>query len=231
MKLVETVALPSVEEQPLVHPLDIAEARNVFRRAYWIRSLTSPGVALVIAAILWFFVDTWVAPVAAFLSLAVIGHFAAAWSDREAWGFIPRKRRDEGRTLPFTWDLGSAVILAALLSVGVLLIGTRFTRVSSDIHDYVLGAAIATVGMCVVVLVIRLSRRATRRAALFSIPWVTALVASISVVCAWVIAAGPNWVYPDSVLWGFVITLVIGALAGGWKLLEAYKQRRSAASA
>ena len=214
-----------------MHPLDVPEARSDFRRAYWTRSLTSPGVALVLAAILWFYVDSWVAPVVAFLSLAVIGHFAAAWSEREAWGFIPRKRRDEGRALPFAWELASAFILASLLSIGVLLIGTRFTHVLSDIHDYVLGAGIAIVSMCLVVLVIRLSRRATRRAALFSIPWIVALAASITVVCMWVIDAGPNWVYPDSVLWGFIITLAIGAVAGGWKLLEAHKQRRSAASA
>jgi len=231
MKLIETVDLPSVDEQPLVHPLDIPEARKDFRRAYWTRSFTSPGVALVVAAILWFYVDTWVFPVLAFLSLAIIGYFAAAWSDREAWGFIPRKRRDLDRPLPFWWELASAVILASLLSVGALLIGTRFTRVSSDIHDYVLGAAIAIAGMCVVVLVVRLCRTATRRAALFSIPWIVALVASISVVCVWVNDAGPNWVYPDTVLWGFIVTLATGTLAGAWKLLESYKQRRSTTSA
>jgi len=225
MKLIETVALPPVEQQPLVHPLDLPEARADFRRAYWTRSLTSPGIALVLAALSWFLVENWVMPIVGFFSLAAIGYFSAAWSDRAAWSYIPRKRRDLGRELPFAWQLTSAVLLAALLSVGVLLLGVRFTDFRSEVREYVLGAGLAVVVMCVVVLVLGLARPATRRAALFTIPWIVGLATSISIASLWTF---PGFVQWSTVLMGAGITAVIGALAGIWKLVE---QRRTAGSA
>ena len=225
MKITETVALPPVGQQELVHPLDLPEARKEFRRAYITRALTSPGIALVIAALIWFLVENWVAPVTSFFSLAVIGYFAASWSEREAWAYIPRKRRDPNRELPFTWQFASSVLLAALLTVGVLLLGVRFADFRSEVREYVLGAGLAIVAMCVVVLIIGLARPARRRAALFTIPPIVGLATSIAIVYFW---AFPGFVQSSTVLMGAGITAVIGALAGMWKL---HDQRRGSASA
>jgi len=225
MKITEPVSLPSRDVQPLVHPLDLPEARGDFRRAYVTRALTSPGIALVIAVLLWFLVENWVAPVTTFFSLAIIGYFAASWSEREAWSYIPRKRRDLGRELPFSWQLASSVLLAALLSVGVLLLGVKLGDLRSEIREYILGSGLAIVAMCLVVLVVGLARPATRRAALFTIPPIVGLATSIAIVYFWVL---PGVVESGTVLLGAAITTVIGALAGVWKLRE---QRKASASA
>ena len=224
-QITETVALPSAEQQRFVHPLDLPEARKEFRRAYITRALTSPGIALVIAALIWFLVENWVAPVTSFFSLAVIGYFASSWSELEAWSYIPRKRRDLNRELPFTWQFTSSLLLAALLSVGVLLLGARFADFRSEVREYVLGAGLAIVAMCIVVLAIGLARPARRRAALFAIPPIVGLATSIALVYIW---GFPGFVQTSTVLMGAGITAVIGALAGLWKLGE---QRRSSASA
>jgi hypothetical protein len=220
MKIIETVALPPVEEQPLVHPLDLPEARRDFRLAFWIRALTSPGTALIIASLSWFVAESWVGPVATFFALAVIGYFAAAWSDREAWSFIPRKRQDRSRTLPFSWELGRSVIVAALLSVGVLLLASRLNWVPTPVREYILGAGTAVAAMSLAVVVIVRSR-----AVLFSLAWIIGLAASI--VLGYFLFFTGN-VHLDGVLMGGLITLGIGAIVGGFKLIEQRRERGKA---
>ncbi|TBN56122.1 hypothetical protein EYE40_01205 [Glaciihabitans arcticus] len=218
--ITETITLPDPSLQPLVHPLDLPEARAHFRFAFWIRALTNPGTGLVLAALVWFLAESWVVPVVVFLSLAVIGHFAAAWSDRRAWEYIPRKRQDTERRLPLSWELGRSVIFAALLSVGVMLLALRLGGRETGVRDYTLGSAVAVVAMMIVVLAVRHSR-----AALFSIPSIVALAASLAFAWSWM---SRTPVDPSIVLMGALVMLAVGAVVGVGKLIE---ERRTAATA
>jgi len=218
--ITETVELPDPAVQPLVHPLDLPAARADFRFAFWIRALTNPGTALVLAALTWFLNESPVVPVVVFVTLAVLGHFAAAWSDRRAWGYIPRRRQDTTRRLPFGWQLGRSVIFAALLWVGVLLVALRLQDADSGVRDYSLGSALAVVALMIVVLAVRHSR-----AALFDIPSIVALAASLAIAWSWMPRAAVD---PSIVLMGALVMLAVGVVVGLGKLVE---QRGTAARA
>lgn len=228
--ITETVELPDPAVQPLVHPLDLPEARRDFRFAFWIRALTNPGTALVLAALTWFLNESWVLPVVVFVILAVIGHFAAAWSDRQAWGFIPRKRRDDARRLPFSWLLGRALIFASLLAVGLALVTVRLStgsaQIADGVNEYVVAMGAVAAAMSLVVFVVQLVRGPDRRAIAFSLPPIVAVVASV-IFAAWVLFRddAPSW--PD-LRAGALIMFAAGVIVGVGRLVE---QRRSPAGA
>ena len=175
----EIVDLPDPAVQPLVHPLDLPEARGHFRRSWLIDSATGPGVAACLAAVVWFASNSYVVPLIAGFAVLVFGRLAAGFSEREAWAFIPRKRQDRARTLPWTWRLGSGLTLAVLLAAAIVLTAFRLER--TDISDPVrtvtfgMGAAVA-----VLVLgdqIIRLIRR--RPEALGMLPGTVAVLGAV----------------------------------------------------
>jgi hypothetical protein len=97
----EDVQLPDPEVQRLVHPLDLPEARGLFRTGWLIGALTSLPVSALIAAIIAYTTRSAVPPIIAFLALAVLGALAARWHTDRAWDYIPRKRQDRaGPLLP-----------------------------------------------------------------------------------------------------------------------------------
>jgi hypothetical protein len=230
MKITETVALPDPEVQPLVHPLDIPDARRDFRLAYWVRALTSPGTAFLIAAITWFFDASWIRFAVTFAVLVILGHFAAAWSDRQAWSFIPRKRQDRARRLPFLWEFATSLIHASLFGFGIAVLVSRLalSRPYFDpgVNEYVVSMGAVAAGLSIVVVVIRFIREADKRAVAFSIPPIVA-VAIGAVFAFWALFREypPSW--PDFQA-GALIMLGAGILAGVWKLVEQRRTRESA---
>ena len=227
--VIETVALPDAAEHPLVHPLDLPEARGHFRRAFVIGALTSPGLALVLAGLSWFLGESWVTPVIVFVSTAVLGWLARRYSLREAWAYIPRKRRDHDRPLPFAWLFGSALLFASLLAIGVLLVARRLGADDIDpgIRDYTFGAGAAAAILSLVVFGIASIRgRVPRRSTLFTLPPIVALAGAVAAAYPIIFGAdGPgDW---RTVATGGAITLVVASIAGGWRLVEERRDQPS----
>ena len=96
--------------------------------AWLIESATGPGVAACVAALVWFASNSFVVPVIAGAAVLGLGRPAAGYSHREAWAFIPRKRQDRARLLPWTWRLGSGLALAILLAAALILTAIRLDR-------------------------------------------------------------------------------------------------------
>lgn len=175
----EIVDLPDPAVQPLVHPLDLPEARKHFRRSWLIDSATGPGVAACLAALVWFASQSYVVPLIAGLAVLVLGRLATGFSEREAWAFIPRKRHDRARVLPWTWRLGSGLTVAVLLAAAIILTAFRLER--PDIAEPVRTVTFA-IGAVFAVLVlgdqiIRLIRR--RPEALGMLPGTVALLGAV----------------------------------------------------
>ena len=61
----ELVDLPDPATHPLVHPLDLPQARRPFRTAWLIGALTSPPVAALVAVIIWFASHSYLVPLVA----------------------------------------------------------------------------------------------------------------------------------------------------------------------
>lgn len=143
--ITETVNLPDPSVQPLVHPLDLPEARREFRKAWLIDSLSNAAVCLCLAAIVWFLTESWVPPAFVFAATLGFGWMARRWSLREAWEFIPRKRQDRARPLPAFWTVGSAVTLAIVLAAASVLLGLRLARpdVTLGVREVCIGGAVA----------------------------------------------------------------------------------------
>jgi hypothetical protein len=220
----ELVDLPDPETQPLVHPLDLPEARREFSIGWLIGSATSLPVAALVAGIVAYLSRGVVGPIVAFLALTVLGALASRWFTNRAWDYIPRKRQDRARPVPRGWELGAAAILALVLGVALLLIVFRL-----DDPDVPLDVRSFTFGMCVVAAllvladtVIGLLRPAGRRRALASLPGVA--VVAVATVLAWI-----TWFDGDAdgamLFWGAVSMTAAGVLVGAGKLWE---RRRTA---
>jgi len=229
-RITETVTLPDPELQPLVHPLDLPDARRDFRLAYWIRVFTSPGTALVITAITWFYDASWIRPVLTFSVLVILGHFAAAWSDRQAWSFIPRKRQDRDRPLPFEWEFTAALIRASLLGIGIAVLVSQLSlgrsAIDEGVNEYIVGMGAVAAVLSLVVVIVRLVRESNKRAVAFTIPPTVAVLLGAG-FAYWTLFREyePSW---SDVITGGLIMLGAGILVGIWKLIE---QRRAGESA
>lgn len=118
----ETVDLPDAATQPLVHPLDLPEARRPFVFAWWLSVLTLPTVFFALAAILWSVSNNYVTPI--LVPVVVIGGsiFVRRHLESEAWAHIPRKRQDRGRRMPVVWSILKATVSALALLIGLILI-------------------------------------------------------------------------------------------------------------
>ncbi|GLY94420.1 hypothetical protein [Actinoplanes sp. NBRC 103695] len=102
----DEVALPDPAVQSLVHPLDLPEARSLYRKARLVAAFTGLPVAALVAAIVAYAVRHVIPPLVVFLALSVFGALAVRWSTVRAWDYIPRKRQDRERPPPRAALLG-----------------------------------------------------------------------------------------------------------------------------
>jgi hypothetical protein len=207
----EIVDLPDPETQPLVHPLDLPEARSEFRNGWLIGAATSLPVAALVAGIIAYLSRGVVGPILAFLALAVLGALASRHCINRAWDYIPRKRQDRERPLPPGWELGAVAILALALGVALLLVVYRLDDpdVPLDVRSYTFGMYAVAALLVLADAVFGMLRPARRRRAVASLPGVAVVVAAA--VLAW-----PAWFdgNADSVLlfWGALSMAAAGAL-------------------
>jgi hypothetical protein len=220
----ELVDLPDPQTQPLVHPLDLPEARTEFRNGWLVASATSLPMAALVAGIVAYLGRGVAGPIIAFLALTVFGALASRWFTSRAWDYIPRKRQDRERPLPRSWDLGAAAILAVALGVALLLIVFRLddADVPIDVRSFTFGMCLVAALLVLADTVFGLLRPAGRRRALVSLPGVAVVV--VATVLAWT-----AWFDGDAngslVFWGAVSMAAAGVLVGAGKLWE---RRRTA---
>lgn len=184
--------------------------------------MTGPQVALCLAAVLWFATGNPVVPVLAGIAATGLGLLASRYAESEAWAHIPRRRQDRDRTLPLSWEIGGAVLLAAALAVALLLITTRAGQpdVPPEFRAVAYGSAIGVAVLMGVQLLTRLAGGAAgRRRALIGLP-------ALVTVGAVVILAG-GWLYPagvpaaPSLIWaGALMIVVLGAVLGAVDLIQ-----------
>ena len=213
----EEVAMPDPAVQPLVHPLDVPEARALYRNARLVAAFTGLPVAALVAAIVAYASRHVIPPIVVFLALSVFGAMTGRWFTDRAWDYIPRKRQDRERPPPRSWELASAVVPAVVLGGALLLIVFRL-----DDADVPVGVRSYTFGMCAVAALLvvgdvaaGLVRAAARRRALAGLPGMLVVVAAT--VLAWT-----RWFAGDAdgvlLFWGAVTMAGVAALVGAAKL-------------
>jgi hypothetical protein len=223
----EEVDLPDPDVQPLIHPLDLPEARSLFRNGWVVGACTSLPVAALVAGIVAYLGRNAVGPIAVFLALVVFGAMASRWFTDRAWDYIPRKRQDRARPLPRLWDIASAGVLALVLGVALLLIVFRLGRddVPADVRSYTFGMCAVAALLVVADAVIGLIRPSGRRRALASLP-------GVAVVAVATILAYARWFDGDAgataLFWGALTMAAAAVLAGAGRLWD---RRRTAAAA
>ncbi len=216
----EEVELPDPAVQPLVHPLDLPEARRSFRRGWLIGAFTSLPVATLLAAMLGYLGHTVIGPVLLFLALILIGHYASKWNTDRSWDFIPRKRQDRERPLPRGWEMIAAGILAVVLGAALFLIVFRLDDddVPVDVRAYTFGmVAVAAVLVVAGTLLAAVRKRAYER-----LPGT--VVVAVATVVAWV-RWFPGDVSASLLIWGALTMVAAAALAGA---LQLWQTRRAA---
>jgi hypothetical protein len=222
----EMVTLPDPETQPLVHPLDLPEARALFRRGWLVRACTSLPVAALIAAIVAYAGRNAVGPIAVFVALVVFGTLAGRWFTDRAWDFIPRKRQDRDRPLPPLWDVASAGVLALVLGVALLLIVFRLGRadVPVDVRAYTFGMCAVAALLVVADAAVGLVRPSGRRRALAALPGV--VVVAVATILAYARWFDGNAGSPE-LLWGALTMAGAAVLVGAGRLWD---RRRTTAT-
>ena len=226
--ITELVDLPDPAVQPLVHPLDLPEARRPFRISWLIATLTSLPVGLLVAGIVWFVSRNYVVPLITGAVVIGFGSLASGFFRAQAWTFIPRKRQDRARPLPARWELGSAVAFSALLAVALLLVVFRLDRpdVSVAVREFTFGAAAATGLLVALDFVGKLLRHrgAERKRALATLPGVVVVMGGIAVAYNTLFDASDAGASTNTYL-GAATMLLVGAAAGIWQY--AARRRRT----
>jgi hypothetical protein len=228
--ITELVDLPDPALQPLVHPLDVPEARRPFRTSWMLRTSTIPVVGLCVAALVWFVSGNYVAPVIVGVAIISFSALASRCFADQAWAFIPHKRQDPTRRVPVAWELISSLTFGLVLAATLLLVVWRFARsdVTAEVREFTLGMSIAAAVMVLSENIIDLLRHRgeQRRRVLSRLPGTAAVAASVVVFYdAQPMAAGA--VTRTTTLWGIVTMLAIGCCIGIWKYRE-YRRRNSA---
>ena len=222
-QVTELVHLPDPVAQPLVHPLDLAEARRQFRYSWIIETLTSPAVGLCVAAIVWYGTRSYVVPLIAGAALVGFGAMASRVLRDEAWAFVPRKRQDRQRSLPPNWQLISGLVFAAVLAAALLLVILRIKQsdIGQGVREFSFGSGVG-VGLLVLVDLARklLSRDRDRRSrALHMLPAIVAIFGCIAL--AYSVLLGSSGPAPSATLiWGLLTMLAVGAGVGVWEYVE-----------
>jgi hypothetical protein len=220
----EEVQLPDPAVQPLVHPLDLPEARKWFRNARLVAAFTSIPVAALVAAVVAYASRSVLPPIIVFLALSVFGAMAGRWFTDRAWDYIPRKRQDRERPPPRSWEIGSAIVPAVVLGVALLLFVFRFDDpdVPVDVRSYTFGMCLVAALLVVADSVAGLVRRRARRRALGGLPG-TVVVVAVTVL-AWT-----QWFAGDAdaglLIWGALTMAGVAVLVAAAKLWD---RRRAA---
>lgn len=218
--ITELVDLPDPAVQPLVHPLDLPQAAGAFRASWWVGALASPAAGLGVATIAWFASRSWVAPLIAGTSLVGFGALAGRYLQDQAWAFVPRRRQDRGRAVPLSWQLGAGLVLAAVLSVAVLLLAVRLAQpdVPSEVAEVTFGMGAAAGVLVAVDLLSGLARRRGDRqgGAVAAVIGLAAILAS-TVAANRVLFGAADASPSANVAWGAGAMLAVGAAVGGWK--------------
>ncbi len=220
----EVVNLPDEAEQPLVHPLDLPEARADFQRALLVEVFASPPVGLMVAGIIAVVSGNYVATLIAGATLIGFGALASAFFRREAWAYIPRRRQDRERAIPLAWELGAAMVRGTVLALAILLIALRLGRsdVTGDVREFTFGMSVAVVALMLAEIGWMVGR-SRLRTALLKVPAVVAVAASLAAAYSIVFRDGAPGVTPLTVD-GAVTMLVAGAAVGAWTLLKRYRE-------
>ncbi|MGJ7905764.1 hypothetical protein ACOQFL_04705 [Actinopolyspora sp. H202] len=224
-ELTELVDLPDADVQPLVHPLDLLEARRPFRRAQLITALTNPPMAVCLAALVWFATYSFLPPLLMAAAIIAFGALASHLDRERAWDFIPRKRQDRNRALPLSWDVGAAVVLAAVLAVVLVLVAVRLGQpdVPTEVRRFTFGMAAGTALIMVGDAVTRLLRK-RGRSALLGLPSLFAVVGSLAAAAFHTLSDIPHSTTSPTVFLGLITMLGIGVLVGGWKYREHHQR-------
>jgi hypothetical protein len=215
MNTPELVALPDESVRPLVHPLDVPEARRAFFLSWLVSVLAGPATVAGLVVVFWFLAeDRYVGPPVGVL-VALLGWAAATWFEREAWAYIPRRRQDRARPLPLPWDLTRWLVVAASAGAALTLLGRRLLEpsVPPSVSAYVVGAC---AGIVVVIaaeflwrLAMAFARRGRLRSALLHLPGL-AVVGVVTVYLYRLLQDRQDreWHVSDMVIGGAVLVLV-----------------------
>jgi hypothetical protein len=226
----ETVALPDEKVQPLVHPLDLAEARRPFLVSWWLTVPAMPSVVFFLAALLWSVSNNYVTPILVPLLIAIGSGVLSSFLGKEAWAHIPRRRHDSSRPLP-AWSVLRAVISTASLLAGLVLATVWIVRrdVGTDVLGYIVGSAGGILLLMVVGLLWTALAPGGRSAALGS--WtsqVAGLVAVAAALMVGLLIIGARYdladLAPRDMLMGAGVMIAIQAL--WW--LAAFRRSRKA---
>jgi hypothetical protein len=217
----ELVELPDPATHPLVHPLDLPQARRPFRTAWLIGALTSPPVGALAAVIIWFASHNYLVPLLA--GTAIIG-FGQPRLPGAGVGVHPPQAPGPPAAAAGVLGAGVGPGPGRGAGGGLLLVTFRLDRpdVSVQVRGFTfgMGAAAGLLVMADFVAKLLGSRGPARRRALSPLPGVLALAGSLAVAYGVLFgSAGPGT--PATVLWGAVAMLVAGAAVGIWKLLAA----------
>jgi hypothetical protein len=205
----ELVALPDPTVTPLVHPVDLPDARRPFLVGLLVANVAGPLAALAAAAATWAAVRlSLLAAVAGGIALGV-GYIVAERYYRDAWAHIPRKRQDRDRELPLGWDLvGRTGKLTVLLFC--LGLAESAARLSAYVREFVVALlTIMVVGTAVHIVVAAIrgvrSKRGARRTLLLDIPLALAVMGAVGFT-AWRLLDGMGLpVFTTAILGAFVV--------------------------
>jgi hypothetical protein len=143
----ETVPLPDPAVQPLVHPDDVPQARELWRRA-WLLSLAGSGCALfLLGSVMWAATGTWSAPTFGVLTTGAVAWFGHHRLARAAWDHIPQRRQDRDRPeTPHRHALSHLVDALALTGGAMILVlWSAQAQQPRGVQDYLVGAGVALV--------------------------------------------------------------------------------------
>lgn len=140
-EITEVIDLPSIEEKPLLHPLDVAPARRPYLTSWWLRRLASLPVAFLFGVLLWVISNNLVTPIAVPIVVLTLAALAAEYFAGQAWEHIPRKRQDRQRDSAARPQLaGSFIDAIALVSGLLILIAWVSTReFAENVEEFTIG--------------------------------------------------------------------------------------------
>ncbi|HKW06637.1 MAG TPA: hypothetical protein VJS19_03610 [Candidatus Dormibacteraeota bacterium] len=222
----EVVELPNVNQQLLVHPLDVADARGMFRNAWLIAELTSPAAALGVAAVIWYLSGSFVIPLIAAVVLVVAGTLSTTLLRAESWAFIPRRRQDRSRPLPGTWQLSSGLLVGSLLVVSVVLVSLRLAEsgVPNDVRELTFGMAVGAGLIVAIDLLARMRRPSSVTTPMSAIPVVFALVSCVAIAYRALFGSGA-FVVDGLAVWGAFTMIAVGAVYALWPRIAGRRGR------